>query len=46
MHLGSESILEQLSALITVNTQFSGVFFCSTALRETIDRTELTSIYI
>lgn len=36
---------DKLAALITVNTQFSRVFFCSIALRNAIDRTELTGIY-
>lgn len=36
---------DKLAALITVHTQFSRVFFCSIALRDTIDRTELMGIY-
>lgn len=35
---------DKLATLTTVNTQFSSVFFCSIALRETIDRTELMGI--
>lgn len=40
-----EHPFDKLAALITVNTQFSRVFFCSIALSDTIDRTELMGIY-